>query len=81
MSIILYAVAAVAAIGLLYLFPLLVLARASTSPGVVSSIMAASLLLLWLVLCCLERKHQRQLQRLREQLDRLGGGAGRPTEQ
>ena len=75
--IILYAVAAVAAVAFLYLCPLLVLARAFMSSGVVFSIMAASLLLLWLVLRYLERKHQRELQRLREGLDRLGIG-GQP---
>jgi Flp pilus assembly protein TadB len=77
MMIALYAVAAVAAVAVLYVFPLLVLARTSMSAGVVLSIVAATLVLLWLVFCCVERKHQRQLQRLREGVDRLGSGASR----
>jgi hypothetical protein len=78
MIIILYAVAAVAVIAFLYLLPLIALARAFMSSGVVVSIMVASLLLLWFVFCYLERKHQRELQKLREELDRLR--ASRTTE-
>ena len=71
MTIILHAVAAVAVIAFLYLLPLIALAQAFMSSGVVVSIMVASLLLFWFVFCYLERKHQRELQRLREEQDRL----------
>ena len=65
MTIFPYAVATVAAIACLCLFLI------PMSSGVVVSIMTASILLLVFAFCYLERKHQRELQRLREALDRL----------
>jgi hypothetical protein len=68
------AIAAGAAIASLHLFLADVFRM---GPRVLFSTIGASLLLLWLVLCYLERARQRQLQSLREGLDRLGSGVGR----
>jgi hypothetical protein len=67
MIVVLCAVAATVAVACLYLF----LDAFRMRPSVLFSVSGASLLLLWLVVCYLERKRHRQLQRLREGLDRL----------